>query len=399
MEEIPTRRFGRTELQMPVLTCGGMRFQQSWEDICSDELDAEGQANVERVVDAALKRGIYHFETARGYGSSELQMGKVLSRRPRDQILVQTKVGPRQTAAEFIAAFETSLEQLQLTHVDLLAVHGINLPEHLAMCLRKGGTLDAVRKLQREGRVRFAGFSTHGSVELVTKACQTGEFDFVNLHWYYSVHPQHWPMVEAAAGEDMGVFIISPNDKGGRLYDPSEKLRRLCKPLTPMQWNTLFCLSHPEVHTLSIGAAKPEDWDAHVAAVCGNISAQTIREIEQRLTGAMVDALGKDWCEAWHRGLPRWDESPEQINVREIVRLWNLYQGLDLLEYAKSRYNLLGNASHWFPGATAETAAGIDWAAKWPEYKFADKLGEILKESHRLFAGEPKKRLSESGST
>ena len=29
---IPRRRFGRTEIEMPVFTCGGMRFQHTWKD-------------------------------------------------------------------------------------------------------------------------------------------------------------------------------------------------------------------------------------------------------------------------------------------------------------------------------------------------------------------------------
>ena len=62
----------------------------------------------------------------------------------------------------------------------------------------------------------------------------------------------------------MGVFIISPSDKGGHLYNPPQKLVELCQPLSPMVFNDLFCLSHPEVHTLSLGAANPSDFDEHL---------------------------------------------------------------------------------------------------------------------------------------
>jgi predicted aldo/keto reductase-like oxidoreductase len=65
----------------------------------------------------------------------------------------------------------------------------------------------------------------------------------------------------------MGVFIISPNDKGGKLYAPPPKLVDLCRPLTPMAFNALYCLARPEVHTLSIGAARPGDFDEHVRAL------------------------------------------------------------------------------------------------------------------------------------
>ena len=40
----------------------------------------------------ALEVGINHIETARGYGTSELQLGRVLPSLPRDQIILQTKV-------------------------------------------------------------------------------------------------------------------------------------------------------------------------------------------------------------------------------------------------------------------------------------------------------------------
>ena len=72
------RRFGRTGLEMPVLTCGGMRFQYRWTDVEPSEVPPEQQANLEAVVHRAFELGINHFETARGYGSSEMQLGWVL---------------------------------------------------------------------------------------------------------------------------------------------------------------------------------------------------------------------------------------------------------------------------------------------------------------------------------
>ena len=42
------RRFGRTELQMPVFTCGAMRYQQSWND--RDAITQQSQANLRECV-------------------------------------------------------------------------------------------------------------------------------------------------------------------------------------------------------------------------------------------------------------------------------------------------------------------------------------------------------------
>ena len=43
MSSLPTRRVGRTEISMPVLSLGGMRFQQSWSDLEVAAITAESQ--------------------------------------------------------------------------------------------------------------------------------------------------------------------------------------------------------------------------------------------------------------------------------------------------------------------------------------------------------------------
>ncbi len=78
------RRFGRTELAMPVISCGGMRYQYKWQDVKPKEVPQESQANLEACLHRALELGINHLETARGYGTSEMQMGQVLPTVPRD---------------------------------------------------------------------------------------------------------------------------------------------------------------------------------------------------------------------------------------------------------------------------------------------------------------------------
>src|SRR5579871_2359217 len=95
------RRFGRTELQMPVISCGGMRYQHNWQDLDFSEIPVDGQQNLEACIRRAFELGINHIETARGYGTSEMQLGRVLPTLPRDQIIVQTKVSPQAKSEEF----------------------------------------------------------------------------------------------------------------------------------------------------------------------------------------------------------------------------------------------------------------------------------------------------------
>ncbi len=99
------RRFGRTEVAMPVSSCGGMRYQFTWQDVAPADIPADNQANLEATIHRALELGINHIETARGYGSSEMQLGAVLPKLPREKIIVQTKVSPQADAKEFLRDF------------------------------------------------------------------------------------------------------------------------------------------------------------------------------------------------------------------------------------------------------------------------------------------------------
>ena len=390
------RRFGKTELQMPVLTCGGMRYQQSWEDLQDKGLDTEGQANLEACIHRAIGSGINHIETARGYGSSEYQLGLVLPSLPRDEIIVQTKIGPKDTEEEFLKTFDLSMEHLQLDYVDLLGVHGINTPMILRKTL-KGGTLKAIRKLQDEGRVRHVGFSTHGPTQTIVDAINTGEFSYVNLHWYY-FDQCNWPAIEAATQRDMGVFIISPNDKGGKLYEPPQKLVDLCAPLTPMGFNDLFCLADDRVHTLSQGVARPTDFDAHLAILPHVENAtHVIAPVLERLHDEAVRQLGADWIRHWQEGLPDTKHVPGNVPLYHVLRMYNMAKAYDMTGYGKMRYNLLGSGGHWFPG---EKVDKLDWDALAEcikDYRFAERVPGILRETHDLLNAEDKKRQSEGG--
>ncbi len=381
---------------MPVFSCGGMRYQQSWSDVPWDQVDKAGQANLEATIHRSVGLGINHIETARGYGSSEMQLGPVLAQFPREKLVVQTKVMPKPTAKEFRETFETSMAYLKLDHVELLSIHGINNREHIEQTLRPGGCLDEARKIQREGRARFIGFSTHATPDVVSEAVRSDEFDYVNLHWYF-VNDLNRACIAEAAQRDMGMFIISPNDKGGKLYLGLPKLRALTAPLTPMQFNDLYCLARPEIHTLSIGAAKPSDFDEHIAGLEHyERAAEVVAPIERRLREVLELAHGADWMRRWFTKLPEYFDVPGEVNVLEILRLYTYAKPLELTEWAKFRYNMLGNADHWFPGEHVGKLDRERVRAAVAKSPFADRIPAILDEAHELYHDAPVKRLSQS---
>ena len=60
---------------MPVLSLGGMRFQQSWKDLDPKEIDKQQQDILRKTIKHASQKGMHHIETARHYGTSERQIG------------------------------------------------------------------------------------------------------------------------------------------------------------------------------------------------------------------------------------------------------------------------------------------------------------------------------------
>ncbi len=382
------RRFGRTELQIPVISCGGMRFQHGWNE--EEDTSGESNANVAACVRRSLELGIHHIETARGYGTSEYQLGLVLPDLKREDFLLQTKVGPEKEVGKFVENFEKSMALLKMDYVDLFSMHGINDEESLEaarVCL------DTAREWQREGRVRHIGFSTHGPTDIIVKAIQTDEYGYVNLHWFY-IQQEKWRAIEEAKQRDMGVFIISPNDKGGLLYQPSAKLSELCAPLHPMVFNGLFCLSRPEVHTLSCGVSRASDFDLHLETAEKLEDAQKlVAPIVARLDGAQSEALGEEWIRTWDQGLPDWQDTPGEINIRVILWLRNLALGLDMVDFGKMRYGLFGSGGAWFPGKPADKVGEVDLSACLRHSPHADVIPAALAEAHELLKGEEQKRL------
>ncbi|MEM9213286.1 MAG: aldo/keto reductase [Cyanobacteria bacterium P01_F01_bin.150] len=389
------RRFGRTELQMPIFSCGGMRYQHSWKDVPQGDIPKANQHNLEETIRRAIDLGINHIETARGYGTSEIQLGQVLPKLDRDRLIIQTKVSPNTDAQAFYKTVEQSMDNLNLNYIDLLGLHGINNAETLHNSLRPGGCLEMAKKLQAEGKVRFIGFSTHGPTDIICRAINTGEFDYVNLHWYY-INQFNWPAVEAATRHDMGVFIISPSDKGGKLYAPPQKLVDLCRPLSPMVFNDLFCLSHSQVHTLSLGAAKPSDFDEHIKVLPLLAQAEKVLPpILKRLEAEAIRCLGEDWYQSWYKGLPTPEDTPGQLNLQVILGLRNLAIAYDMIEYGKMRYNLLGGASHWFPGNRFDPEQSLDLKSCLANSPHANSIPAALAEAHTLLGGAAVKRLSQ----
>jgi predicted aldo/keto reductase-like oxidoreductase len=371
------RRFGRTELNLSVFTLGLMRYM-------SDDPDRSAE-----VVRKAVSLGINHLETARGYGNSEDLLGHALKSIDRSKVYISTKVGVCDTYDDFMRHFDTSMSKIGIDTLDILDIHGINNEQRFRTAMDENGTLKAVRKLKDSGVVRHIGFSTHGKTDTLLKTVNTGVFESINLHYYW-FYQAHASVIARAAELDMGVFIISPNEKGGMLFKPTPALRQLSEPFHPMNLNQRWLLSDPRIHTLSLGPAVPADLDQHmtVADQVGPLTDQEKAALA-RWESALRAKLGADFCTQCGHCLP----CPEFIDIPEILRLRNAAVAFDMNEYGSFRYNLLDGGNDWFHGWPGDhcTRCGI-CLPRCPEHL---DIPRLLFDAHRRLKTGQGKRLWE----
>ena len=376
------RRFGKTEELISVITLGGMRFKHGWTPP-RNHLPKDSIEHCISTTRVALDLGINHIETAHGYMKSELLFGHALKELgvPRKQFKMMTKGAPM-SGDETRRLVEEQLEALGLDHVDFYGWHGINNKELLKIAVEKNGPVETLHRLKDEGLIRHVGFSTHAPLGTILDAMQTGLFSFINLHYYYFFQ-RNLPAVQLAEKMDMGVFIISPNEKGGMLFRPSEKVKNLCKPLTPIVFNGRFCLSHPEITTLSMGIHEPKHFPQNLAILNrGNYSNSELSKVKAEMDAPLTKVSGL--CTLCHECLP----CPENINIPEVLRFRNLTEGYDMLNYGRFRYNMFEGQGHWFPGTFAFhcTECG-DCLPRCPENL---NIPTLLMETHKKLFSKPK---------
>lgn len=141
------RKYGDTGVELSVIGFGGI--------ICTNESPKNAEIHVGKAID----RGINYFDVAPSYGNAQEILGLALEPY-RNDVFLACKTGER-TADEAVKELNESLKLLRTDHVDLYQLHGVSTMADVETILGPGGAIEAVEKAQKEGKIRYAGFSAH----------------------------------------------------------------------------------------------------------------------------------------------------------------------------------------------------------------------------------------------
>jgi len=199
---VPTRPFGRSGIQVPILSLGGMF------DIPSNQT----------LLKQAIRWGVTYWDTAHSYsgGHSEEGIGQYFSSYPehREKIFLVTKSSARSPRG-LSQDLATSLKRMNTDHIDLFFVHGISDAE-----IMDSGMREWAAEQKAEGKIRLIGFSTHSNMERCL--LEAGRLDWVDgIMMTYNFRLMHEDRMKEAvkACVDAGIGLTAMKTQGGGAVD------------------------------------------------------------------------------------------------------------------------------------------------------------------------------------
>jgi len=203
-----------SELCLGAMTFGGKGYWQAIGQVPQDE--------VNEIVKTSIDGGINFIDTANAYseGLSEIMLGEALKKTgvKRQEIVIATKLRIRMgpganqvglSRLHIMDSVDDSLKRLNLSHIDLLYIHGVDPITPLEETMR--GLEDVVRS----GKVRYLGISNHPAwmvVKANSYAEKMGWTKFVASQNYYSLASRdiEREIVPMALSEGIGIMPWSP---------------------------------------------------------------------------------------------------------------------------------------------------------------------------------------------
>ena len=300
-DALPTRKLGKTKVELPMLGYGGAALPEKWGNTLSTE-------DRVKLVRHAYDSGIRYFDTAISYTYSDSQaiIGEAL-KDVRDNVFIATKVDfwdlskpdgriTKVDKAAVARQVEKNLAELQSDYIDAILIHGTPGVEQMTVeqCMQVHNELIKARD---NGLVRFVGFSAHHYFDKALALITTGEFDLCMLAYGYLPRgnsrlfsPQITELRNAclAKAHELQMGIVAMKVLGAGMLGGFGKKELEGLPGTAIR----YVLQDDRVHMLTIGMRYPAEIDTNIKTFAGDTT--YTNEDRALLAGVSATVLGDE---------------------------------------------------------------------------------------------------------
>lgn len=274
------------DLELSALGMGAMRLPvgKSYEDI--------DEAATEEMVAYAMEHGVNYYDTAWGYhdGQSEIVMGRILGKYPRDSFYLATKFPGYDLSNmdKVEEIFEKQLEKCGTDYFDFYLFHNVCEMNIDAYLDPKYGIFDYLVKQKKNGRIRHLGFSAHGSYTVMKRFLDAYgehmEFGQIQLNWLDWSFQDAKAKVELLKEYHLPVWVMEPL-RGGKLASLPEETAKELAAFRPDEdvaaWAFRFLQSIDDVTMILSGMSDFDQMQKNVKTF----------ETEKKLNQKEMDAL------------------------------------------------------------------------------------------------------------
>lgn len=313
------------DLKLSALGLGTMRLPV----IDGDDARIDKEKTAEMVA-LAMKQGINYFDTAWGYhnGKSELVMGEVLGRYPRDSYYLATKFPGYDLANmdKVEEIFERQLEKCGVDYFDFYLFHNVCEMNIDAYLDNKYGIFEYLMKQKENGRIRHLGFSAHGNYDVMKRFLEAyGEYmEFCQIQLNYV----DWSFQEAKGKVELlneyklPIWVMEPL-RGGKLAELPEEAEKQLKDMRPDEgipgWAFRFLQSIPGVTMILSGMSNFQQMQENIRTF--ETERPLSKEEMEKLLVIADDLLhGTLPCTACHYCV---SHCPKELDIPSLLRLYN----------------------------------------------------------------------------
>ncbi|MFG6384059.1 MAG: aldo/keto reductase [Lachnospiraceae bacterium] len=287
-------------------------------------------AATEEMVAYAMKEGINYYDTAWGYhaGNSELVMGKVLSKYPRESFYLATKFPGYDLSnmPKVEEIFEKQLEKCQVSYFDFYLFHNVCEMNIDAYLDETYDIYNYLIKQKENGRIRHLGFSAHGSYEVMKRFLEAYgtdmEFCQIQLNYLDWSFQDAKAKVELLCEYNIPIWVMEPL-RGGKIAKLSENIEKNLNSLRPDEkipaWAFRFLQSIPEVTVVLSGMSNMEQLQENIKTFETN---QPLEKQEMDTLLEIADGMLKGTlpCTSCHYCV---SHCPQGLDIPSLLELYN----------------------------------------------------------------------------